>query len=174
MKRGQFIGHYVLLFPIQVSNVLADENWPKYFLFIIYFFSIKQNQLNISIQIVFMSIFNNSLSMVLRDVILGRPGYQDPWRFYSRAYQAILFAGFRRVCPIYFDFLLPIWHVICSSFNRQWRFILVFSLGQNIPHFIPRHLLIKPWSFWPIFLYISHISLPYRSVNFTYALNIQS
>ena len=119
-----------------------------------------------SFQLLPVSLINDLLQLFLR-----LPLFLFPWGFQSRAAFGISPSSFLNVCPIHLNFLFHISKFI-SSCPVTFRSLLEIIFGHHIPNVYLRHLFTNVCILRWISFVTSLVSHPYRSTDFTQALNI--
>ena len=120
-----------------------------------------------SFQLLPASLFTNLLQL-----FLGLPLFLFPWGFQSNALFGIFPSYFLNVWPIHLNFLFRILTFISSCLVTFHRSLLEIIFGYHILNIYLRHLSTKVCSLrWMSFV-TSQVSHPYKSTDFTQALNI--
>jgi len=113
-----------------------------------------------------------SLIIDLLQLFFGLPLFLFPWGFQSRAVFGISSSSFLNVWPIYLNFLFLISKFISSCPVTFHRSLLEIMFGHHILHKYRRHLFTNVCILLWISFLTSQVSHPYKSTDFTKALNI--
>jgi len=113
-----------------------------------------------------------SLITYLLQLFLGLPLFLFPWGFQSRAAFGISSSSFLNMWPIHLNFLFLIYKFISSCSVTFHRSLLEITIGHHILNIYLRHLFTKVCTLSWISFVTSHVSHPYKSTDFTQALNI--
>jgi len=113
-----------------------------------------------------------SLIIYLLQLFLSLPLFLFPWGLQNRAAFDISPSSFLNVWPIHLNFLFLISKFISSWPVAFYRSLLEIIFGHNILSINLRHLFTKSCILrWNLFV-TSQVSHPYKSTDFTQALNI--
>ena len=113
-----------------------------------------------------------SLITDLLQLFLSLPLFLFPWGFQSRAAFGISPSSFLNVWPIHLNFLFLISKFISSCPVTFHRSLLEIIFGHHILNIYLRHLFTKVCILRRILFVTSQVSHPYKSTDFTQALNI--
>jgi len=112
-----------------------------------------------------------SLITDLLQLFLGLPLFLFPWGFQSRVAFGISPSSFLNVWPIHLNFLFLISTFISSCPVTFHRSLLEIIFGHHILNIYHRHLFTKVCILRWISFVKSQVSHPYKSTDFTQALN---
>ena len=113
-----------------------------------------------------------SLITDLLQLFLGLPLFLFPWGFQNNALFGISLSSFLNVWPIHLNFLFLIYTFMSSYLVTFHRYLLEIIFGHHILNIYLRNLFTKVCILRWMFFVTSQVSHPYKSADFTQALNI--